>query len=309
MLLSIFLLPLHATEKSKLVYIVSDIEIPFWNIMSRGVIKQANELGYTVEVYSAQNNNKKELEALAKSIQKGIEGIILSPVSSSSAATLIKLAKKQNIPVVVADIGSESSDYISYISSDNRKGAYDIGKILARQFKQRGYNKSSSIGIIAIPQNRENGKLRTDGFLEALSEEDIKTADLKQQRDFSCQETYNFTKELLEKYPNIKALWLQGSNRYKGALKAFEELNREDVMLVTFDAEPEFSLLIEEGIIVGAAMQQPYLIGKEAVKVLDDYFHGKRIVKNIELPVLAISKENVVKNHKVIQTNVLGIVE
>jgi ribose transport system substrate-binding protein len=45
-------------NKKQLVYIVSDMSIPFWQIMSRGVQNSADSLGYEVVIYSSNNNAK-----------------------------------------------------------------------------------------------------------------------------------------------------------------------------------------------------------------------------------------------------------
>lgn len=54
-------------------------------------------------------------------------------------------------------------------------------------------------------------------------------------------------------------------------------------------------------------MQQPYLMGEEAVKSLNDYFNKKTVKKEQKLPILAISKDNIEEKSKIIKLNVLGI--
>ena len=103
----------------KLVYIVSDISIPFWEIMSKGIKEEASKVGYSIEVYSSNNSNKTEIENLVKAINNKVDGIVLSPINSSSAVFLLKLAKDANIPVVISDIGTDGGEYLSYISSVN----------------------------------------------------------------------------------------------------------------------------------------------------------------------------------------------
>jgi ribose transport system substrate-binding protein len=60
---------------------------------------------------------------------------------------------------------------------------------------------------------------------------------------------------------------------------------------------------------VGSAMQQPYLMGQKAVETLNANFKGKKVEKNLQLPILAISQENIKKNLPVIKQNVLGLVK
>lgn len=300
---------LNASEK-KLAYLVSDVRIPFWSIMTKGIKIKAKELGYKIDVYSANNLKKKELENTIKSLSSNIDGLILSPINSSTAVTIMKFAKKYDVPVVISDIGAESDDYISYISSDNEDGGYKIGKVLTKKMNEMGWNKDGTVGIVAIPQKRENGKARTKGFLKALSESNIKMAGIRKQVDFSYKETYDFSTELINKNPNIKALWLQGSDRYLGALDAIKDAGKEnDIILLCFDAEPIFLELISNGVLLGSAMQQPLLMGKIAVESMDRYLNNKSVQKQIKLPVLAISKENIDEKMSIIERNVLGIIE
>ena len=298
---------LNANSNKKIAYIVSDTTIPYWNIMSRGIKNSADILGYEVEVYNSLNDSKTELENTIKAINKNVSAIIVSPNNSSSCSTILKLAKKANIPVIISDIGTDSGEYISYISSDNKKGAYDIGKILAEKISVLKIT-NPKVAIISIPQKRLNGQERTAGFIKAMDEVAIKNTNLKQQITFSEQETYNFTKELLNENPDLTAIWLQGSDKYQATLDAIYESGKKDkVLLLTFDAEPEFVELIANNTLIASAMQQPFLMGENAVVLFDKYFKNEKIEKNYKLPVLAISKENIKDNLTLIKRNVFGI--
>ena len=306
-----FLFTLHLalfaqTSEQKIVYISTDIRIPFWDIMARGAKEKADTLGYDFEILSADNSVKKELELTVKAIKEKVDGIIVSPSTSSACVTLLKLAKNANIPVVISDIGSDGGEYVSYISSNNKEGAYAIGKVLAQKLHEKGWS-DGKVGIIAIPQKRLNGQARTAGFIRALSEYQIKGGDIKQIQDWSDEETYRYTQELIDTTPNLRAIWLQTSNIYKGALQAIRERNKEsEILLIAFDAEPEFIELIQNGTIVGSAMQQPYLMGEVAMRTLDAHIKGEKVTKSIQLPILPISTSNIKSMLPKIQRDVLG---
>ncbi|MCT7506890.1 substrate-binding domain-containing protein [Aliarcobacter cryaerophilus] len=307
-LLLFFISNLYSNQQKKLAYIVSDINIPFWQIISKGIKDKSNELGYEIHIYSSNNLKKNELENLASAISLKIDGLIISPINSSTASTLLEIAKINNIPVVIADIGSNSKDYVSFISSDNKKGAYELGKILAKHMKNLSWNKEGTVGIISIPQKRTNGKDRTLGFIQALDEESIKVSGFYQQVDFSYEETYNYSKKLIDENKNLRAIWLQGSDKYKGALDAIKKANKQnEIALICFDAEPEFLEMIQNGNLVGSAMQQPYMMGQEAVISLNNFFNNKYVEKEQKMGILAISKENIDDKLKIIKLNVLGI--
>lgn len=293
-------------QNRKLAYLVSDLRIPFWEIMRRGIAHQAGQLGYRVDAYSAENDAKRELQFTVQAIRNQVDGIILSPTNSSAAVTVLSLADKAGIPVVIADIGSEGGEYVSYIASDNFTGSYQLGRILAAALQERGW-QDGSVGIIAIPQKRANGKARTAGFMKALGEAGIKGGDIRQQVNFSYQETYDFARELIAADPNLRALWLQGSDRYQGAIDAIAEAGKTaEVLLLCFDAEPEFLEMIPAGSLLGSGMQQPFRIGEEAVSTLHQHLQGKQVPREKLMPVLAVSRRNIEGKLGVIRRNVLG---
>ncbi len=298
--------PAPAGER-RLAYLVSDLRIPFWDILRHGIAARAAALGYGLEVHSAENSAKRELEMAVTAIRNRVDGIILSPTNSSAAVTVLKLAGQAAIPVVIADIGTEGGEYLSYIASANEEGAYGLGRLLAEALHARQW-QNGGVGIIAIPQMRANGRARTAGFLRALEEAGIRGADIRQQVDFSYAETYRFARELIDADAELRALWLQGSDRYQGALDAIADSGRQgQILLICFDAEPEFVDMISRGDLVGAGMQQPFLIGEEAVNAMRDHFAGKPAARNRLLPVLPVSANNVERLLPQIRRHVLGL--
>ena len=295
------------TNEKRLAYLVSDVNIPFWGIMAEGIRHQARQLGYGVTVYSAGNQAREELRLTVEAIRSGVHGIILSPTNSSAAVTVLKLAGDAGVPVVISDIGAGADDYVSYIESDNHQGAYDLGHLLVDAMVEADW-ESGSVGIVAIPQKRANGKARTEGFLQALTERGVRTAGILQQSDFSYRETYNHTRTLIDRHPELRAIWLQGSNRYRGALDAIADAGRTGkILLVCFDAEPEFIGMIASGQLVGAGMQQPFLMGEKAVETMDLHLQGAEVDKIQRLAVLPVSRQNLDRLLPLIERNVLGL--
>lgn len=289
-----------------LAYLVSDIDIPFWKVMGQGIVQKAQELGYNIEILSAQNKAKQELKNTVLAINKKYDGVILSPTSSSAAATVLRLFNKNNIPVVIADIGADGGHYVSYISSDNYSGAFNLAQTLTQKLKKKN-QAQGQIGIIAIPQKRENGRQRTKGFIDALPKDKFGPANIKQQKTFSYKETYDYTVELIQEHPSMNTIWIQGSNQYQAALDAIKtSKTHQNIYLICFDIEPDFLNLIPQDIILAAAMQQPYLMGQEATVALDKHLHQLKTDKHMQLPVLIITKENIEQHMKIIKQNVLS---
>ena len=88
-----FLSSWFANQHKRLAYIVSDTTIPFWQIMSKGIKEKSVEFGYEIDIYNSNNLKKNELENMALALDKKIDGLIISPINSSTAATLLKLQR------------------------------------------------------------------------------------------------------------------------------------------------------------------------------------------------------------------------
>lgn len=299
--------PGGGAARPRLAYLVSDLRIPYWDIMWRGVRAAAERRGLAVAVYSAENSPRAELTHLVDVIGQGVDGIIVSPTTSSAAVVILDLAGRAGIPVVIADIGTDGGDHVSYIASDNEAGAHGLGILLADALAERGWG-DGTVGIVAIPQKRANGQARTAGFMRAMGERNIRVSGLRQQADFSYRETFDHTADLLAADPGLRAVWLQGSDRYQAALDAIAAAGRAgEVLLLTFDAEPEFLDLIPQGVLLGAGMQQPFLMGEKAVVAMDRHLRGQPVEPLLMLPVLAVSADTIQDQGRLIRRNVLGL--
>jgi ABC-type sugar transport system substrate-binding protein len=294
-------------SRCRLVYIASDLGIPFWDIMRRGMVQETEDKNCRIEVCNSENSAEQELRHVVKAIRSDVDGIIISPTSSSACSTVLELAERANVPVVIADVGTDEGDYVSSVASDNFAGAHQLGQKLAAKMLAKGW-QDGTVGIVAIPQDRINGRMRTAGFMNALEVADIKGCGIEQQVTFSAEETYTACLRLIEQCPALRALWLQGSNQYQAALRAIEEAGKVgEIVLLTFDAEPEFNDLIRDGVLLGAAMQQPYLMGQVAARNMLDHLAGKPVAREVMLPTLTITKDNLEANLAVIRRNVLGL--
>lgn len=292
----------------RVAYIVSDIKIPFWQVLYAGVKDRADDLGYQSFVLDAGNDTKSELANMLEAIRLGVDGIIMSPTNSSTAVTLLRLASNAGIPVIIADIGADEGEYVSYVTSHNFLGAYELGIKTAKLLKDKQMD-NGCVGVIGIPQKRANGQARTAGFVQVMEEQGISVCTLFQMVDFSLQESKQLTFKLLNNFPNLSAIWVQTSHSYQTVIDTVKASGRDDVLLVFFDAEPEFMELIPQHQINVAAMQQPFLLGEESMTVLDKHLNGEAVSKEILLPVLPVTADNIQEEMPNIRRNVLGILD
>ncbi|HEY1862924.1 MAG TPA: substrate-binding domain-containing protein, partial [Roseiarcus sp.] len=159
----VFAAPARAADTKEIVYLTPGLNLPFWRYLSNGIESEAKKAGFSYTALDSNNSAETQLKNAQDAIARGVAGIAISPTDSSTAPSVLAAAARAKIPVVVADIGTNSGDYASFIISDNKQGAFGVGEALAAAMKEKGW-QDGSVGLITISQARKNGQARTAGF-------------------------------------------------------------------------------------------------------------------------------------------------
>lgn len=294
-------------QSKNLVYITPDSGTSFWRYVGTGAQKAAEEAGYTLEMLSSNNDAQTQLKNAQDAIAKGVAGIVISPTDSSTAPSVLKLAADAGIPVTIADIGTESGDFVAFVGSDNFGGAKGIGEATAAKLKEKGFS-DGSYGIIGIPQTRINGQKRTNGFREAMAAGGVtKEVPMFEMKTFTAEESFKFAQDMITANQDLRAIFIQTDSAAVGAQRAVKAARKtDDILVAAFDGTPELYDLIKSGDILGSGMQQPYLMGFTAAKALTSHLSGEKVEKEILLPILVGTSDNVDKLGDEINLNVFA---
>ncbi|WP_423129920.1 substrate-binding domain-containing protein [Gaoshiqia sp. Z1-71] len=82
-------------------------------------VKKVNELGGSVTVKVADSDASVQFQQGLELINAGVDVLVIIPVDMTVAAGIVKMAKKQNIPVISYDRLIKDSDIDFYVSTDN----------------------------------------------------------------------------------------------------------------------------------------------------------------------------------------------
>ncbi len=283
-----------AAQNQEIVYLTPGLDLPFWRYLAKGVENVATEKGYGFQALDSTNDAQTQLQNAQDAIARGVAGIVLSPTDSSTAPSILQLAGEADIPVVIADIGTNSGEYVSFIISDNYEGAHGVGEALAAAMKDKEV-ADGSVGIVSISQARLNGQARTKGFKDAMAEAGVEgDAGLQQMQSYTADETFRFTQDMLTANPGMKGLFVQTDQPAIGALRAIKAGRREgEVLVAAFDGIPEFVDLLKSGELVASGMQQPYLMGETSAEALFEHIEGGTPEKEILVPIVIVTSENI----------------
>lgn len=289
----------RAAEEYQIAYLTPGLNVPFWKYLSDG-IKQAaatdaakSGAKITVTDYDSQNSAATQLQNAQDVITAGVDLIIISPTDSSSAPEVLELAAENKVPVVIADIGTDSGDYVSFVISSNESGAYDAGKVLMSTMADKGW-KGGDVLMITISQARLNGQNRTKGFTRAVEEAGGKIVQFLESKDYTRAEAQTQASDMISANPDAHGFFAQHDEAALGSEAAIEESGKADeIVLASFDGSPESVELIKQGKIVAAAMQQPVLMGRISAEVGLKHLRGEQVEKQTEVPTILVTPQNV----------------
>lgn len=291
----------------EIAYLTAKSDLPFWNTLGKGVKEVVEANGFAYREFDSNLNGATQLQNAKNAIARGVAGIVISPTDSKSAPEVLDVALKAGVPVVIADIGTNGGDYVTYVKSDNYRGAYDIGAELALAFKERGWS-ADPYALVTISLARKNGQDRTNGFRDAMKDAGMtKDAGLKQMVNYSADETFQYVKEILAATPNLRGLFIETDQPVAGALQALKLAKKSgEVLIVSFDAMPEVAELLKSGTLVAVGMQQPYLMGNKAAEALIGNLHGAAQAKQVLVPILVATNKNIAQLLPVANKTVFG---
>lgn len=287
-------------EGTNIAYLSPVKSVSFWRSLSVGV-EGAAEGTAKVTVYDADNSQSKQLQNAQDAVTSGADAIILSPTDSGSAPAVLDIAAEANVPVVIADIGTESGDYVSYVKTDNTVAAEEAGAHLVEELKADGIT-SGEIAIVGISQSRQNGKDRTAGFTEVVEQAGFNVVTLLESKDYTRSEGLTFTQDLLSGYPDLVGIFSQHDEATQGALTALG--GDLTPVLVGFDGSPDTLQALKDGTISGSAMQQPVLMGEAAFGAVCSYLDGETVEEETLVPTVFVSRDNVLDLEAEVQDTV-----
>ncbi|WDR04645.1 LacI family DNA-binding transcriptional regulator [Devosia rhodophyticola] len=140
--------------------LISQIASYHWTTFVQGVEEAARQAGYHVILCNTNDDPKRELEYLAEMRERGVDGIIASPLAANHRA--FKQLGPAGFPAVVVNAQIAGSKLV-HITSDDRSAAVDAVRHLADFGHRR-------IGIVAGPQEFETGRARLGGYRDALKQ-------------------------------------------------------------------------------------------------------------------------------------------
>jgi LacI family transcriptional regulator len=201
-----------------------------------GVEQGANQAGLSILLNLLHQPESEKIGPIVNGLMsRQVEGIIwAAPEIGNNRSWFREAIPQLAIPVIF--LSTRPRDDLHVVEIDNRNGAY----LATEHLLQRGYRK---IGLIAGPLTWWAASERRRGWQDALTALGIGFSDSQiVEGDWSAESGERGLHELLEKFPDIEAVFACNDQMALGLMRAARSLGKripEDLAVVGFDDIPE----------------------------------------------------------------------
>lgn len=268
---------------------------PFWKAYTDFIEDGGDQLGVDINLVSADEKEEKQLADVQNLISQKVDGLIITPQSTSIAPSLLRAAAQADIPVVVTDRypgydpgENKNADYVAFLGPND----VQAGKGIAEALAEAGGDKFLALG--GVPGNSV-AEGRKKGLEEGLAASGADLVQFQAAGD-SEEKGLSNTENLLQANGKgtANAIWCFNDNLCQGAIKAAKNAGREsEFVFGGMDLTPQAISAIESGDYT-VSFGGHWLQGGFGLAILFDSIKGEKPAEPIvKLDLLKVDKDNV----------------
>ncbi|WIJ26383.1 D-ribose ABC transporter substrate-binding protein [Devosia sp. RR2S18] len=262
-------MPVVGQDGDLIVIITPSHDNPFFAAEAEGAKARAEELGYTTQVYSHDDDANKQNQLIDSAIAAGAEAIILDNAGADASVAAVQKAKDAGIPSFLIDREINATGVAeAQIVSNNYQGA-TLG---AEAFVEAMGEEGNYVELTG-KESDTNAGVRSAGYHDVIDQYPDMEMVAQQSANWSQTEAFTKMESILQANPDIKGVIAGNDTMAMGALAALEAAGRYDVVIVGFDGSNDVRDAILAGKITATVLQPAYRQAQYAVELADKFLN------------------------------------
>jgi ribose transport system substrate-binding protein len=266
----------------------------FWQSVHAGAVAAGREFKAEILWDGPPNETdySRQLEILDSMLNRHVNGVVVAAADRTILNGSLDRAEREKIPVVVFDSGVDSTNYVSFVATNN----FEAGKLGARKLAELLQGK----GTVAMIQNAPGSASTMDrerGFKEALTKEFPGIQLVAEQYSMSNRaKAMSAAENILTAHPDLNGIFASSEPSSVGTAQAVKSRSLQGKLkFVGFDSSDGLIEDLNAGVIDALVAQDPFKMGFEAVRAVTQKLAGKTPEKRIDLSAVVITKADLDK--------------
>ena len=289
-----------AAGAMKVGFSIATLNNAFFVGLKSGVERGAKAQGFVLVQTNANGDAQQQVNDAMNLLSQGVQALVLNPIDSKAIIPAVEKANQMNVPVYMLDRGSDGGKVTSFVASDNvalgRTGADWIAAQLKQRYGSEKGNVVDLIGLVGTTAATDREK----GFSDEIAKyPDIKVV-ARQEGGFDQEKSLNAMTNILQKYPQIDAVFGANDDNTVGAEKAIDNAGRyhppgdpAHILVIGADGTAQALSAIRAGKQDATISQNPIGMAAKAMTFVSDHAANKEVPANYAWPTLLIDKANI----------------
>ena len=266
----------------------------FWQSVQAGAIAagEENHIKITWTGPPSETDYSRQIEILDSMIARHVDGIAIAASERNALNNSLDRAARENIPVTVFDSGVDSTNYMTFLATNNYEAGKDGARELARLLGGKG-----NVAEIQHAPGSASTMDRERGFEEVIAKDFPGIHIIARQYSQGDREKgMNVTENILTAHPNLAGIFASSEPSSVGAARALKARGLSGkVKFVAFDSSQGLIDDLQDGTIDALVAQDPFKLGHDAIMTLAEKLNGKTPPKKVDLSARVITKADLSK--------------
>ena len=235
----------------------------------------------------SETDYARQVQIVDSMIARQVDGLAVAAQDRTTLSASLDRAAAAHIPVTVFDSGVDSTNYMTFLATNN----FEAGQMAARKLAALLHGKGKIAVLLHAPGSKSTMD-REAGFDDAMRKEFPAIQIVARQYGMSDRsKSMAAAENFLTAQPDLNGMFASSEPSSMGGALALKSRGvAGKVKFVAFDASAELVQDLKDGVIDALVAQDPYRIGYEAVKTLVDKLNGKNPPKTIDLSARVVTK-------------------
>ncbi len=284
----------NRSHKREIAVIPKGTSHVFWQSVHAGALAAGEQFGANIlwNGPPAETEYSRQIQIMDSMIARHVSGIALAATDRNALDASIDRAARGKIPVTIFDSGVATTNYLTFVATNNFLAGQAGARKLAELIGGKG-----TVGLVANAPGSLSTMDRERGFREVLEKEFPKIKIVAEQFSMSDRaKGLAATENILTAHPRISGIFASAEPASVAAAQAIKSRGLSGkVRLVAFDSSETLVADLQEGVIDALVAQDPFKMGFEAVRSVVDALDGKPPQKQIDLIAVVVTKADLDK--------------
>ena len=284
----------NSSTKKRIAVIPKGTSHIFWITVHAGAVAAGQKFGVDIlwNGPPAETEYDRQMQILDSMIAQHVDGIAVAASERQALNHSLARAALLGIPVTVFDSGVDSTNYMTFVATDN----YEAGRLGARELARLVDGKGAVAMLMTAPGSASTMD-RERGFDDVMKTEFPQIQIVARQFGMSDRSKSRAAAEnILTAHPDLNGIFASAEPASIGVALAIKSRDLSGkVKFVAFDSSDTMIEDLKGGTIDAMVVQDPFHMGYEAVKTLVDKLHGATPPKQIDLAARVVRKADLDK--------------